>query len=685
MEERIGKVVLDYSKYPGEDYYCDGVVEDELLEIVQNCADTDYSREIEERRKWPVLYHLSHLRENIVEWLPLTGQDKVLEVGSGCGAITGAFSAKAGEVTCVDLSRKRSLINAWRHRECENVTIHVGNFKDIEPDLPADYTYICLIGVFEYGQSYIGGQTPYEDFLKILMKHLAPGGRIVIAIENKYGLKYFAGCQEDHLGEYFAGIQNYAGGGGVRTFGRNGLEQIFDACGAGPRQFYYPYPDYKFMTTLYSDKRLPVKGELSDNLRNFDRDRMQLFHEKNAFDGILEEGLFPVFSNSYLVVLGEELPVEYARYSNDRARQYQIRTQIEHDEKGKRLVRKSPLTEEAVSHIREMQASYEALKKRYEGSGLRVNPCVLQGKDACFAFEEGEPLSKLLDECLKQDATEGFLEYLQKMIMLVSYGQGDGITDTDLAFSNLMVAGDQWTLLDYEWVTREAVDIRYLLYRAVYCYILEDPFREGLPMKDVLELLNMTEEEAQWCREQEMGLQQQVTGGRRAMAQLREDIGYQVSKPVYWIQRSQAMAGKYEIQVYEDRGEGYREEASYFVKDAERVDQYASFALKVAGDVKNLRIDPMMDTCIVRIHSLHWNGEQIDAANKRLVVCNGRMSQAEHTGTPSVVFATQDPNINLRLERLERKEENELCVSLEIVTVSEEMAQDLRGKAGLFR
>lgn len=37
----------------------------------------------------------------------------------------------------------------------------------------------------------------------MIKKHLAPGGRIVIAIENKYGLKYFAGCKEDHLGTYF--------------------------------------------------------------------------------------------------------------------------------------------------------------------------------------------------------------------------------------------------------------------------------------------------------------------------------------------------------------------------------------------------------------------------------------------------------------------------------------------------
>ena len=116
---------------------------------------------------------------------------------------------------------------------------------------------------------------------------------------------------EDHLGTYFSGIENYAMGGGVRTFGKNGLEHIFRSCVVSEVHFYYPYPDYKFMTALYSDQHLPGKGELSNNIRNFDRDRMLLFDEKYAFDGLVEEGLFPVFSNSYAVVVGEGFDVEY--------------------------------------------------------------------------------------------------------------------------------------------------------------------------------------------------------------------------------------------------------------------------------------------------------------------------------------------------------------------------------------
>ena len=101
MTETIGKITLNLDKYPGEDYYCDGSVEDEILDIVKKYSTVEYDRIIAERKSWPILYHLSALRENIVDFLPIQKTEKVLEVGSGCGAITGALARKAGEVTCV--------------------------------------------------------------------------------------------------------------------------------------------------------------------------------------------------------------------------------------------------------------------------------------------------------------------------------------------------------------------------------------------------------------------------------------------------------------------------------------------------------------------------------------------------------------------------------------------------------
>lgn len=304
MKEKIGKVTLDYQYYAGKDLYSDGDIEDELLEAVKQLEEKKLNRLIAEKQSWTYLYHFSPIRQNIVGWLPMSGQEEVLEIGSGCGAITGMLAKKAKTVTCIELSGKRSKINAYRNKNCENVTVLVGNFETIEEHLEKKYDLITLIGVFEYGQSYIHSEQPYEEFLKRIKKHLKPNGKLVIAIENKFGMKYWAGCREDHFGNFFEGIEGYPNGQGVRTFSKPELEKMLRTAEFTAWEFYYPYPDYKFPMKIFSDDYLPAEGELQENMQNFDRSRMYLFDETRAFDNVTKSGLFPLFSNSYLIVAG---------------------------------------------------------------------------------------------------------------------------------------------------------------------------------------------------------------------------------------------------------------------------------------------------------------------------------------------------------------------------------------------
>ncbi len=703
--EEIGKVKLDYSRYPGEDFYSEGAMEDELLDIAKSRTAAEYERIIEERRVWPILYHLSPLRENIVDWIPMDKDAKVLEVGSGCGAITGALSRKAGTVTCLELSRKRSLINAYRHRECGNVTIRVGNFRDIEPELSADFDYICLIGVFEYGQAYMGGDRPYEDYLKRLMAHLAPGGRIVIAIENRYGLKYFAGCREDHLGTYFSGIENYASGGDVRTFGRGGLESIFGRCGAGEWHFYYPYPDYKFMTSLYSDEYLPKKGELFNNKRNFDRSRMQLFNEKNAFDGLVEEGLFPVFSNSYLAVIGEGFDTKFVKYSNDRAPEYAIRTEISESREasGDRglTVRKSPMTRAAAAHVRGMEAAYESLTERYRGGRLSVNACELAETEgtveARFEYVEGVPLLEVMDGCLERGDTEAFRRLFRQFAERVGYNSDYPASDFDLVFGNVLIRPrpgkdgglegfleGEWTLIDYEWTFGKPMDTRRLAFRAAYWYLLEDERRNKIGLDWILRECAMTEKDVKEFWEEEGEFQRFVTGNRCSMAEMREKIGCAIMNPQDWLDRYQDSEDVNRVQIYEDRGQGYSEEDSYFVRDAYQGDWLIELELQVSGEVEMLRIDPGMYPCMVKIAEMTFNGEAVPLHKRKLLYANGRIvkpprgkGEKDKRDCPSIVFPTEDPNINIGLKELKRREENLLRARIEIVRMPLAMARDL--------
>lgn len=306
MTEKIENVTLDLSMYSGKDLYSDGNIEDILLNIVQNHTVDEFEEIIKKENSWAILYHLSELRQNIINWYPFSKEDKVLEIGSGCGAITRAIAEKVNKVVAVELSKKRSLINAYRNRKCSNLQINVGNFNDIYPNINDKYNYVTLIGVFEYADSYIGGRTPHADFLNKINSLLTDDGKVLIAIENRFGLKYFAGCKEDHLGKYFEGIEGYSSDTGVKTFNKNEIENMLLNNGYTKYKFYYPYPDYKFPTAIYSDDYLPVIGSLSNNMRNFDTDRFAFFDETKTFDSIINSNMFDVFSNSFFVEVSKK-------------------------------------------------------------------------------------------------------------------------------------------------------------------------------------------------------------------------------------------------------------------------------------------------------------------------------------------------------------------------------------------
>lgn len=298
MTEQIGKVTLDYTFYKGTDQYSDGDIEDDLLQLITD--EPDVGKIIASDRRWPVLYHFSPVRWNILEWYPFKEDASVLEIGAGCGAISGVLCKNCSRVTSVDLSKRRSMINATRNQQCENLTIMVGNFNDVA--LQEKYDYITLIGVLEYAGYYTDANEPFVAFLKKISDYLKPDGKLLIAIENKFGLKYWAGAREDHTGGFFDGLEGYIGTESkVRTFSKDALAKIIADAGYSGSEFYYPFPDYKFPTQIFSDSYLPKEDDLNLSLDVYDNSRMFLMNENRVYAELLKEGKFDFFANSFFV------------------------------------------------------------------------------------------------------------------------------------------------------------------------------------------------------------------------------------------------------------------------------------------------------------------------------------------------------------------------------------------------
>lgn len=296
--EKIGNVILNDTYYNEKYDYRDTTIEDQLLKYISQKKDplTILSQD----NRWPILYHISPMRKNIIDWCIFDSQADILEIGSECGILTEELCKKGKTVTCIEVSKKKSVVNALRNQKCSNLEIIVGSFSSIK--IEKKFDYIILIGGLEYSQYYKNVEKSAVVFLQELGSFLKPNGKILLAVQNKFGLKYWAGAPEDHTGKLFDSIEGYAATKEkVNSFSKQELEKIIFDAGYNFERFYYPFPDYIFMQQIFSDEYLPKEDELVCSLDSFHYDKVQLFDETSAFRNIINANQFQFFSNSFFV------------------------------------------------------------------------------------------------------------------------------------------------------------------------------------------------------------------------------------------------------------------------------------------------------------------------------------------------------------------------------------------------
>src|SRR5690606_25858396 len=108
------------------------------------------------------------------------------------------------------------------------------------------FDLIVCNGVLEYSAMFMPGHQSATRMIELMRRLLKPGGTLVVAIENQFGLKYFGNSREEHTNRLFDGVEGYNRfPDGPRTFGRSELEgllrEFFDKV-----EFFLPLPDYKF-------------------------------------------------------------------------------------------------------------------------------------------------------------------------------------------------------------------------------------------------------------------------------------------------------------------------------------------------------------------------------------------------------------------------------------------------------
>ncbi|WP_304912423.1 methyltransferase domain-containing protein [Hydrogenophaga sp.] len=298
----------DYNSIP----YSDGDdVESRLALAVQSSQDVSLHSEELSRHciDWPSRYHLSPTRANLMRPLKEILAGRILEIGAGCGAITRYLGELGVEVVALEGSKRRAQIARSRTRDLKNVEVVASRFQDFTIGIQFDV--ITLIGVLEYASIFAAGPNAAQAMIRQISKLLKPGGALVIAIENRLGLKYLAGAYEDHVWKPMFGIEDKYVDNGPRTYGKEELTQLLHSAGFPKTDFLYPFPDYKMPLAILEDAAFHTAEFNTAALitQTVDSDEnlpeAMAFSQRLAWPMIIRNQLAPDLSNSFLVVARE--------------------------------------------------------------------------------------------------------------------------------------------------------------------------------------------------------------------------------------------------------------------------------------------------------------------------------------------------------------------------------------------
>lgn len=426
------------------------------------------------------LYHLSTVSQNLINWYPFNTKDTVLQVGGDLGELTQVFCNNCEKVVTIEQNIEKAKAIAKRYENRENLEIIVGNINDII--LEERFSIITIIGN--------NPKIKLKDNIQKLERNLKENGKFIIAVDNKFGLRYFMGNPENILNKKFESLIGYNNEPEkIESFTKSSLEQIFNSIGY-KYTFYYPLPDYKMPNVIFSEKQKAKYNSIDKYNPYYKENSTIIANEIDVYREILktDQQMFEFFTNSFLIILekekNEELPL-YISYNNMRKEKYRLITKI-----SKNVVEKKPVSKEAEGHYNNIKKNIELLqqnniktvdyiengsiKSKYINQENLVNTVLTKSLEENNQQEFENIIEKYIQNLKKNKKVEPeykdtiFSKYNiqieDKNILKELYFVENGFWD--MTFKNCFYMENELYFFDQEWREKN-VPIEYILYRSI--------------------------------------------------------------------------------------------------------------------------------------------------------------------------------------------------------------------------
>lgn len=454
--------------------YSDGESVERYLHDVFSAA-TDLSSRSEALQAaiidWPTEYHLTSDRSNLLRPYDLAGVESVLELGSGCGAISRYLGELGKRVDAVEGSAVRAGLGRMRCRDLDNVRVINANYNELTiPE--GHYDLVLFVGVIEYARRFVGDDadagagSDRDAAITILRRaggYLAPRGAVLVAIENRLGLKYQQGAHEDHYAKKYIGINGYRDSAGIATYSRDEWVGIIQEAGFGGSAFAYPFPDYKVPRVVLGDRYLwnnPHAGNHLEGLVSRDYYAPMPRDEREAigWQAACEGGYLRLVANSFSILMGPD---------NDALRKLQNFDFCHAPGPGRRnrfaVTTIKPMDEDTVLK----RAACPDSQPEADRDGPRQ---VLQPEP----FIAGDLLAgQWLRSILIHVRRAEFEQELRDYYAFLGDREAAGQLAIDLLPINILVTEDgSWREFDQEWVVDGPLGRDYLLFRALLTFVV---------------------------------------------------------------------------------------------------------------------------------------------------------------------------------------------------------------------
>jgi GT2 family glycosyltransferase len=437
---------------------------------------------------------LTNIRNNIINWYEFEKNATVLDLNPNFGEILNCISEKVKSVIAISQSKIKASAIMERLIKVNNLEVIVGDLSSIK--LNNKFDYVTIIGIKD--------KLELVQKLNFAKEYLAEDGKILVAFDNKFGMKYWSGIKEENLAEYDS------------ILGKTGRLSLVEAEKILKElefnyKTYYPLPDYTLTNVIYSDEYLPdEESMMARNLVYFDENEYCEFSQREAYIQLLKTNpeYFKIFANSYFIEISKEEITNDIRYVNFeiyRRDEYNIRTVIKKD-----FVYKYANVSSAKEHINSIKDNIKLLKSKNIKTLDEYDSEKIISKFAHNAISYDKYILKICKEEGKEEAIKALKKFTDKIaesFLIINTPKNNIFTKynievsdellnelhfvkdglLDLCTQNCFYIDNELYIYDQEW-HEENVPIEFIYYRNIF-YI--NNLYKYIPREELFKIYNL--------------------------------------------------------------------------------------------------------------------------------------------------------------------------------------------------